>query len=63
MDASSQAEIVRMVSYLAEGRVQPLRRARRAMIRWALDNTHGNVSQAAEMLHTSRGTVYRYVNV
>ena len=60
MDVSSQAEIVRLVSHLAEGKVFPLRKARQAMIRWALDSARGNVSHAAELLGTSRGTVYRY---
>jgi len=60
MQSPSQKEIVQLVSQLASGRVFPLRSARRAMIRWALVNTGGNVSQAAQLLGTSRGTVYRY---
>jgi len=60
MQSSSQDEIARLVSQLAQGRIFPLRTARRAMIRWALVSTGGNVSQAAELLGTSRGTVYRY---
>ncbi len=60
MYATNNQDIVRLVSELAQGQVQPLRTARRAMIRWALLHTDGNVSQAAQMLGTSRGTIYRY---
>jgi len=58
--SSQQKEIVQLVNLLAEGKVHPLQKARRAMIRWALVSTHGNVSRAANLLGTSRGTVYRY---
>ena len=60
MQTSSQQEMVQLISLLAEGKVFPLQKARSAMIRWALVSTHGNVSQAASLLGTSRGTVYRY---
>ncbi len=60
MYETNRQDIVRLVSELAQGQVQPLRRARRAMIQWALAHTDGNVSQAAQMLGTSRGTIYRY---
>ena len=60
MESSSQAQIIELMSRLAGGEVCPLRTARRAMIQWALDNTGGNVSQAASLLGTSRGTIYRY---
>ena len=55
--------MVQLISLLAEGKVFPLQKARSAMIRWALVSTHGNVSQAANLLGTSRGTVYRYARV
>ena len=61
MENSPQQEIIQLLDKLAEGQVQPLRSARRAMILWALEYTQGNVSQAAHILGTSRGTVYRYV--
>jgi len=60
MHRANGQDIVRLVSELAQGQVQPLRAARRAMIEWALVHTDGNVSQAALMLGTSRGTIYRY---
>lgn len=60
MEGSSQAQIIELMSRLAGGEVCPLRTARRAMIQWALNNTGGNVSQAASLLGTSRGTIYRY---
>jgi transcriptional regulator of acetoin/glycerol metabolism len=53
-------EIVHMVNQLAQGRIQPLKVARRAVVRWALAQADGNVSQAAQMLKISRGTIYRY---
>jgi transcriptional regulator of acetoin/glycerol metabolism len=53
-------EIVHMVNQLAQGRIQPLRVARRAVVKWALAKADGNVSQAAQMLKISRGTIYRY---
>jgi transcriptional regulator of acetoin/glycerol metabolism len=53
-------EIVRMVNQLAQGRIQPLKDARRAVVIWALAKSDGNVSQAAQMLKISRGTIYRY---
>ena len=53
-------EIVHMVNQLAEGRIQPLKVARRAVVRWALAQADGNVSHAAQMLKISRGTIYRY---
>jgi len=60
MENARQGKIVQLVSELADGKVFPLRIARRAMIQWALSHTHGNVSQAATQLGTSRGTIYRY---
>ena len=53
-------EIVHMVNQLAQGRIQPLKVARRAVVKWALARADGNVSQAAHMLKISRGTIYRY---
>ena len=53
-------EIVHMVNQLAEGQIQPLKVARRAVVKWALAKSDGNVSQAAQMLKISRGTIYRY---
>jgi transcriptional regulator of acetoin/glycerol metabolism len=53
-------EIVHMVNQLAQGRIQPLKVARRAVVKWALAQSDGNVSQAAQMLKISRGTIYRY---
>ena len=53
-------EIVRLVSHLAQGHIHPLRDARRAVVHWALAQSDGNVSQAAQMLGISRGTIYRY---
>ena len=61
MDNLPQPEIVQLLGKLAAGQVHPLRSARRAMILWALDHTNGNVSHAAHILGTSRGTIYRYV--
>lgn len=52
-----------LVSNLAQGKVHSLKDARRAMVHWALSHTEGNVSQAAQMLGTSRGTIYRYARV
>jgi len=60
MRESQQEEIVQLISGLAAGKVFPLRTARRALIRWTLEHTDGNVSQAAHLLGTSRGTIYRY---
>ena len=60
MHGTERQEIVLLISQLAEGKIYPLRSARRAMIQWALVHTDGNVSQAAQMLGTSRGTIYRY---
>ena len=60
MENAQQGKIVQLVSELAGGKVFPLRVARAAMIQWALSHTHGNVSQAATQLGTSRGTIYRY---
>ena len=53
-------EILVLVSHLAQGEVHPLKSARRAMVHWALAHTEGNVSQTAQLLGTSRGTIYRY---
>ena len=53
------SDILKFVEELAVGHVERLRDARRAMITWALAKTHGNVAQAAELLGTSRSTVYR----
>ena len=53
-------EIVQMVDELAHGQIPPLRDARRAVVRWALSHSSGNVSQAAQELGISRGTIYRY---
>jgi transcriptional regulator of acetoin/glycerol metabolism len=53
-------EIVHLVNQLARGQVQPLKVARRAVVKWALAKADGNVSQAAQMLKISRGTIYRY---
>jgi len=56
-------EIVHMVNQLAQGRIQPLKVARRAVVKWALAKSDGNVSQAAQMLKISRGTIYRYARL
>ena len=63
MQSSPQVEIIQLVSQLSEGKVFPLRLARRAMIQWALTSVGGNVSQAAHLLGTSRGTIYRYARM
>ena len=60
MHTSRQEEILELIHQLDGGEIQPLRCARRAMIHWALAHTDGNVSQAAQRLGTSRGTIYRY---
>ena len=62
MEDTPQQEIIRLLDKLAAGKIYPLRSARRAMVIWALDYAKGNVSQAAHILGTSRGTVYRYAN-
>lgn len=54
-------EIVKLLGQLSEGQVQTLKDTRRAMVRWALSRADGNVSQAAQSLGVSRGTIYRYV--
>lgn len=53
-------DVVRMISQLAQGRIQPLKAARRAVVQYALAQSEGNVSHAAHMLGISRGTIYRY---
>ena len=58
-----QEEIVVLLESLSEGRIQTLRDTRRAMVRCALHRAEGNVSQAAQLLGVSRGTIYRYVRV
>ena len=58
--ATMPEEIVHMVNQLAQGRIQPLKVARRAVVKWALAHANGNVSQAAQLLKISRGTIYRY---
>ena len=60
MNSPSQVEIVQIVRQLAEGKPFPLKVARQAMIQWALVSSGGNVSRAAHLLGTSRGTIYRY---
>ena len=60
MQLKPHEDIVRLVGKLAQGELYPLHEARRATIQWALSHTEGNVSQAAQMLGTSRGTIYRY---
>lgn len=52
-------DLVQLIQNLASGRVEPLKLARRATIAWALSRTEGNVALAADMLRTSRSTVYR----
>jgi len=59
-DSQTCDEIVRMISQLAEGRIQPLKAARRTAVQWALAQSEGNISHAAQMLGISRGTIYRY---
>ena len=58
-----QKELARLLGHLARGQVHPLREARCAVIRHALSHLDGNVSQAAEMLGISRGTIYRYARL
>ena len=58
--SQGEQDILRLLQQLAAGRVGSLRRAREAMILWALDLTDGNIAAAAERLGTSRSTVYRY---
>jgi transcriptional regulator of acetoin/glycerol metabolism len=58
--SAEQDEVVRMVGQLAQGRILPLRNARRTVVHWALEQANGNVSHAAQMLGISRGTIYRY---
>ena len=57
---TSHEEIVRLLGLLAQGRVYPLKETRRAAVQWTLKRLDGNVSQAAQMLGISRGTIYRY---
>jgi transcriptional regulator of acetoin/glycerol metabolism len=52
--------LVDLLEELAHGHVEPLKRARNAAIKWALARTDGNVSLAADLLGTSRSTVYRF---
>lgn len=56
-------EIVFVMNQLAQGRIPPLKVARCAAVRWALAQSKGNVSHAAQMLGISRGTIYRYVRL
>jgi transcriptional regulator of acetoin/glycerol metabolism len=56
-------EIVHVMKQLAQGRIQPLKVVRCAAVKWALAQSNGNVSQAAQMLGISRGMIYRYVRL
>ena len=56
----TEAEIVTMARGLARGEVPPLRRVRRAAVRWALTQAGGNFSLAGERLGITRGSVYRH---
>jgi transcriptional regulator of acetoin/glycerol metabolism len=56
----TEADVARLMGQLADGEIHPLRDTRRAIVRWALARAEGNVSQAAQMLQISRGTIYRY---
>lgn len=58
--SEAETDILRLVGQLADGEIHPLRDTRRAVVRWALARAEGNVSQAAQMLQISRGTIYRY---
>ena len=55
-----QEEIVKLIENLSEGQIHTLRDTRRAMVLWALRQSEGNVSHAAQLLGVSRGTIYRY---
>ena len=63
METMSNENIIHLIGQLAEGEVSPLRAARKALVKWALHHANGNVSQAAQMLGTSRGTIYRYAGI
>lgn len=53
------SRLIELVQELARGKVESLKLARQATIAWALSQTEGNVALAADMLGTSRSTVYR----
>jgi transcriptional regulator of acetoin/glycerol metabolism len=55
-----QKDITEVLGQLMQGEVASLRDTRSAMVRWALQRSHGNVSHAAQLLGVSRGTIYRY---
>jgi transcriptional regulator of acetoin/glycerol metabolism len=59
-DKSRNEGIVSLLKELAQGHVEPLKNARDATIQWALQHTDGNVALAADLLGTSRSTVYRF---
>ena len=58
-DPDKQAGLVKLIQELAEGKIEPLKLAKHAAILWALAQVKGNVTLAADMLGTSRSTVYR----
>jgi len=55
----NKPSLVELIQELGHGKVEPLKLAKHAAILWALAQAEGNVTLAADMLGTSRSTVYR----